>query len=263
MNEYEQPVAFALAGKMDGVEITPATISFGLFNRFNQEVAKFVSADAKGVLLEDAHVRVEDGSYQLVVLLSLMMYQQMEPDLKILHNGQNLHGMSPKRAEVVRTWQSRVKRSPDLRILIEEDEANNADFKPIEISAETDFADEDENLWVAVEKELRGQLYEQGGKNKANMHLALEDGGDLIVNTTQGFLNTLQDVKVYDTVKVRVKAEENLQTRELRNVALLDVWPGQAAFDEEEFNRAVELGTKAWADVPDISQWVAEQRGAL
>ena len=28
------------------------------------------------------------------------------------------------------------------------------------------------------------------------------------------------------------------------------------------FNRAVEIGTRAWADVPDIGQWVAEQRGA-
>jgi hypothetical protein len=33
-------------------------------------------------------------------------------------------------------------------------------------------------------------------------------------------------------------------------------------FDEEAFNRAVEIGTRAWADVPDIGQWVADQRGA-
>ncbi|MCC5850898.1 MAG: hypothetical protein JJU29_22650 [Verrucomicrobia bacterium] len=43
----------------------------------------------------------------------------------------------------------------------------------------------------------------------------------------------------------------------------LDAQPGKAAFDEEEFNRAVELGTKAWADVPDIGAWVANRRGAL
>jgi hypothetical protein len=43
----------------------------------------------------------------------------------------------------------------------------------------------------------------------------------------------------------------------------LDVQPGKAVFDEEAFNRAVELGTKAWADVPDIGAWVAELRGAL
>ena len=42
----------------------------------------------------------------------------------------------------------------------------------------------------------------------------------------------------------------------------LDVQPGKAVFDEDAFNRAVEQGTKAWADVPDIGAWVAEQRGA-
>ncbi|MCC5848688.1 MAG: hypothetical protein JJU29_11385 [Verrucomicrobia bacterium] len=45
-------------------------------------------------------------------------------------------------------------------------------------------------------------------------------------------------------------------------VTRLDVQPGKAVFDEEAFNRAVELGTKAWADVPDIGAWVAEQRGS-
>ena len=32
-------------------------------------------------------------------------------------------------------------------------------------------------------------------------------------------------------------------------------------YDEEELNLAIEKGTKAWADVPDISEWVSEQRG--
>ncbi len=95
------------------------------------------------------------------------------------------------------------------------------------------------------------------------MHLALENGGDLIVTTTQGFLNTLSEVKVYDTVRVRIKAEQNLQSWELRNAQLLDIRPGKPVFDEEAFNRAVEIGTRAWADVPDIGQWVAEQRGAV
>ncbi len=34
-------------------------------------------------------------------------------------------------------------------------------------------------------------------------------------------------------------------------------------YDEEELNRAIEKGTAAWADVPDISEWVSEQRGRI
>ena len=262
ITESAHRVAFALEGKMEGVEITPATIGFAQFNRFNQEVAKFVAGDAQGLSMDDVHVRVESGSYRLVVFLTLTMLHQLEPDLKILHNGQNLHGMNPKRAEVVRTWQSRVKRNPDMHIRIEEGDAQHLSAAPVVITNETDFADQDENLWVAVEKELRGQLFAQGGKNKANMHLALENGGDLIVTTIQGFLNTLSEVKVYDTVRVRIKAEQNLQSGELRDAQLIDIRPGKPVFDEEAFNRAVEIGTRAWADVPDIGQWVAEQRGA-
>ena len=42
----------------------------------------------------------------------------------------------------------------------------------------------------------------------------------------------------------------------------VDITPAKTVFDEEAFNRAVEIGTRAWADVPDIGQWVGEQRGA-
>lgn len=262
METNEQQLSFALDGKWEGVEITPSTIGFGLFNRFNKEVAKFVTGDANEFSLDDIHVRVESGSYLLVVFLSLTMLHQLEPDLKILQSGQNLHGMNPKRAEVIQIWQSRARRYPEMHIRIEEKDPADSTLQPVLITDQTDFADQDENFWVVVEKELKGQLYEQGGKNKANMHLTLDDGSDLIVSTTQGFLNTLNEVKVYDTVRVRIKAEQNLQNNTLRNARLLEVRPGKPVFDEEAFNRAVEIGTRAWADVPDIGHWVAEQRGA-
>ncbi|MCC5850911.1 MAG: hypothetical protein JJU29_22715 [Verrucomicrobia bacterium] len=130
------------------------------------------------------------------------------------------------------------------------------------VSSETDFAGSDENLWVAVEKELRGQLNEQGGKDKANVHLALEDGGDLKLATARDFSKAYSEVHVHDTVRVRIKAEESLQTGAMRNAALLGIRPGNPVFDEEAFRKAVELASRAWADVPDIGAWVAEQRGS-
>jgi hypothetical protein len=50
--------------------------------------------------------------------------------------------------------------------------------------------------------------------------------------------------------------------KKLRNTRLIDVVASQTYYDEDELNRAIEKGTKAWADVPNISEWVAEQRGA-
>ena len=35
----------------------------------------------------------------------------------------------------------------------------------------------------------------------------------------------------------------------------------EPVFDETAFNRMVERGTLAWADVPDASQWVENLRG--
>jgi hypothetical protein len=53
MAENKHPVAFALEGKREGVEITPATIGFAQFNRFNKEMADFVAGDAQGGSLDD------------------------------------------------------------------------------------------------------------------------------------------------------------------------------------------------------------------
>lgn len=253
-------IKFRFVQLIDGVEVTPANISFADFMRFNREVADFIVGSGNAGLLHDAHPEIEEGSHVVKVVLTAALLQSIQPDYEKLLGGQSLRGMDAKRLAVVDKWQKRSRKNPDYRVdLLPE----NTPLKPVHISAATDFHGADENQWVKIERYVRGRLFEQGGKNKANIHLTLESTGqDLVVETTQDFLNKLSGVKTYDMVEVQLVAEENQTTKELRNPRVIDVASKRPYYDEDELNRAIEKGTKAWAEVGDISKWVADQRGA-
>jgi hypothetical protein len=253
-------IAFKLHLKVDGEEVTPSNINFSEFLRFNREVADFIVGKGDTNLLAYAHPEIEKGSYVVKVALSAMLLQLVQPDYEKLQGGSALSGMDIKRLAVVDRWQKRSRKDPDYRVELL---PQNMALRPVTISSETDFHDADESQWVRIERYVRGQLFEQGGKNKANIHLTLESTGqDLVIETTQDYLHRLSGVKTYDRVQVQIVAEENQATKKLRNPRLIDVVASKTYYDEGELNRAIEKGTKAWADVPNISKWVAEQRGA-
>jgi hypothetical protein len=112
-----------------------------------------------------------------------------------------------------------------------------------------------------VEKYLHGRIVDLGGKTKANVHLELENGNILKVESSQNLIAQEEHNLVYRQVLLHVTAEENLLTGALRNLRLLAFEAHQPSYDENEFNRMVERGTQAWAGVPDSAAWVETMRG--
>src|SRR3989442_1196341 len=107
-------IEFVLRGRVEGVEITPATIGLARFNEFNQQVATFI-AGSQGLRLDDVQVSVGEGSYKLTALLTPLVVAALEPDLLALQRPDSLGEIDPKRAEVVAKWQARSKGNADLR----------------------------------------------------------------------------------------------------------------------------------------------------
>ena len=127
--------------------------------------------------------------------------------------------------------------------------------------AGSDFARHDNALWVTVEKYLQGQVTDLGGKTP-NLHLLLADGSSVKVATSQEQVLGEEQNLVYRSALLRVRAEQDIASRRLRNVRLIEFVHPQSHFDANAFNAMVEKGRKAWADVPNASAWVEEQRGA-
>ena len=102
----ENHIEFVLRDKVEGVDLTPATIGLARFNEFNQQVEAFV-AGSERLKPEDVQVVVGEGSYKLTTLLSTVLLAGLEPDLQALQREDSLGEIDPKRAEVVAKWQAR------------------------------------------------------------------------------------------------------------------------------------------------------------
>jgi hypothetical protein len=255
----QQKVEFVIHGKINGVEITPQTIGFSLFNQFNQEVEDFLKGNQKNLKLSEVHVRIEDGSYKLVPILTAAVLTAVAPDLQTLKQEDSLGEIDSTRAEIVTKWQKRAKYESGLTYEIK---ATGDLEAKVSISKTTDYHVGRVTPWVQVEKYLFGRILDMGGAKTANVHLAIEGQPKaLVVDTTEDLLRDQKENRIYHRALLRVRAEQNIHTGDLRDLHLMEFADYEPRYDEAVLNNFIEAGTKAWADVPDAVAWVRELRG--
>lgn len=253
-------IAFRLSAKVKQAEITPATIGFSLFNQFNAEVEEFLAGSERRMPLDEVLVEIHDGSYKLLLALPALLATALQPDLNKLQSGDSLGEVDPKRAAVVERWQKRARNNPDYIVTIEPAESA---LPPIQISKATDFHTPDEDDWVAVEKYVLGTVVDMGGTTSANVHLLNEESGKrLVAASSETFLREQKENFLYQKVQIRVAAQENVKTGDLREVRLISFAGKGPSYDEAELEAAIAKGTAAWANVPDSVAWLKEIRGA-
>ena len=258
MKRKSPQIEFVLRGRVEGVEITPSTIGLSRFNEFNQQVAAFI-AGSEQLNLDDVHVSVGEGSYKLTVLLTSLVVASLEPDLLTLQRPDSLGEIDPKRADVITKWQARSKGDTELRYVLR---PHGFAAKSIELSHSTDYRIGEIVPWVKVEKYLFGTVMDMGGVQKANVHIRLDDTGQVVrVGTNQGYLKDQKQNRLYRKVLARVQADQHYRTGELRNLRLLSFEDYEPRYDDAALDRFAEAGRRAWADVPDAAEWVRELRG--
>lgn len=250
----QQRLELVLDDVIGGEPIRPSSMPVALLASFHKEVADFLKGSQTDVDLNMLRVGVESGSYKLV-LSSAALVAGLVSDLALLRSG-NLDDMDPKRAQVIESWQKNARRHPTRRYaLLVNGESS------IDIHAASHFMRQEQATWVRVEKYLLGEIVDLGG-TKPNTHLQLSDGTRLTIQTRHDQVLEQSDNLVYRQAMLRVSAEQELHSGKLRNVHLIEFVRYQPRFDPDAFAAMVAKGRKAWADVPDASRWVEEQRGA-
>ncbi len=254
----ETTISFVLKGKVNGVSLTPETIGLSQFNEFNRQVEEFI-AGSQHLKLEGARIDISEGSYKIGILLSSLLFSALEPDLELLHRQDSLGEIDPKRQEIITKWQSRSKQSDDWQYQIVPQKGN---FSKITISNKSDFHVGKIVPWIAVEKQLLGQIVDMGGIQKANVHLRLiETGKTVILNSSQSYLQNQEENRLYHKVLVHVKAEQHHKTGELRNIKLIRFVDYSPNYDESALDEFSIKGSSAWAEVTDSAAWVRKLRG--
>jgi hypothetical protein len=251
-----QRITVAMIDRSAGFEAQPERVRLADLARFVDDVQLFLRGSDREVDTQQLDVAILDGSLAIETE-PLAAAPRLFQDLQTLVAGELLDSLDIKRKEVVERWQKSARTSRDLSYRI----ATPYLQRPVLINANSDYRADDADQWVQVERYVRGELQNLGGSTKANAHVRLPDGSLLTVATEKTLLRDDTVNRLYKTAMLRVKAEFNVVTRELRNARLLEFVTYAPKVDEEELDRLGRRGAAAWKDVPDATAWVDELRG--
>jgi hypothetical protein len=244
---------FALNDRIEDAEVGPAHVPLALLGQFQNDVGEFLAGSGKDVNLNQVMVAIEEGSLALVAV-GLLTATTLWADVQQLQNSAQLGLIDPKRAAVMERWQVAARKNPHRRYTL----ADQSGAAIIRVDADSDYRDQTAAVWVEVSKYLHGQITDLGGTSKANVHLKLDNGKVLTIASTQKLLGDEERNRLYKPAVLRISAEENLQSGELRNLTLLGFEDNQPSWDATAFGELVRKGTQAWADVPD--DWLESLR---
>lgn len=82
-----------------------------------------------------------------------------------------------------------------------------------------------------------------------------------MVSSSKNQLAQDEKNRLYKQALLRVSAEENLISGQLRNITLISFEKYNPLFDEAEFQKMTEQGSQAWKDIDDPASWIDELRG--
>lgn len=251
-----QRITIALTDHSAGFEATPHRVLLGDLSSFSADVAVFLRGEGKEVDTNTLEVAVLQGSLAIETA-PVAMAPKLFRDLRTLMDGELLDSLDTKRREVMERWQKASRQSKHVTYSI------SAPFleKTIHVNAETDYHSDDADQWVQVERYVRGEIQDLGGMTKANAHIKLPDGRTLKVTTERDVLRDDSVNRLYKLAMLRIKAEYNVLTRELRNAKLVAFVEHASTVDEESLSRLTRRGAEAWKDVPNATVWVDELRG--
>jgi len=212
-----QPVTIALIDRSAGFETSPERVRLSDLADFSADVAAFLRGDGKEVDTKTLEVAIRDGSLAIETT-PLSLAPKLFGDLRALLISELLDGVDAKRREVMERWQRAARQTRQLAYRI------TAPFleRPILINSESDYHADDADQWVQVERYIRGEIQDLGGATKANAHVRLPDGRTLKVTAERAVLKNDTVNRLYKVAMLRIKADYNAVTRELRNARLVE-----------------------------------------
>ncbi len=250
-----QPITISLHDASRGFEISPERVPLAVLSEFSRDVQELLRGDGKQLSTDTLEVAVVKGS--LAIQTSPMSPPDLVQDLLKLLSSPMIDGLQAKRRDVITRWQKLAKTSRDIYFKISSDLLPQA----IVINFDSDYRSDDADQWVRVERYLRGEIYDLGGKHVVNAHMTLPDGKTITVEAARSTIASDTVNRLYKPAMVRITADYNVLTRAYRNAKLVEFVDYDNKIDERAFTRMTERGAIAWKDVPNASQWVDDLRG--
>lgn len=114
--------------------------------------------------------------------------------------------------------------------------------------------------WVNTSLYLYGEIYEEGGLTKSNLHILTNRYGRLTVSATKEQLTSGSN-KLYNVYGLWVKGKQNVMTGLLKDLTLIDFIAYDQNYDQIVMNSLIEKASANWKKIRNKDAWLAEIRG--
>jgi len=251
-------LSFAMEDEVLGGALSPTNLTLPLLKDYIEQVQSFLKGSHR-TDLNEVKASIVEGSLAVVADNASGVLGDAAEDYAALKNSQVIEDMDPIRARIIELWQADANKHPNrvYKLSLGDTEGNGI----IEISGKTNYVVK-KDIWVNVEVYAYGTIYDLGGKSKSNVHLELDNGSTLTIETSAKVLGLDNENRLYKRQLVRIRAEQNLDSKKLRNEQLVAFEEYDPRFDEAEFEALADKVQEAWGSVKSTSSWVEELRGS-
>lgn len=253
-----QSLSFSLHDEMEGRPLTPENVDLLTLHQFMGEVIDLIQGEAKRSEMGLPSVAIEDGSVKIVSAVASVVASAFQADMETLARSADLDAISPKRAQIIETWQSRSTKSDSKRHYSIVPDAERKDAMMVLISRDSVFRHHQLDQWVRAEKYISGRVVDLGGKTKPNIHLVIPSGESIKVEASESQLEGAD--YLYRAITLNVSAMEHIRTGELRDLRLIDVVRPLKEIDEDKLQSLWRKGREAWAEIASPTEWVERLR---
>jgi len=251
--EGRPTIQISVHDEIDGVEVSPDAVPIDLLKEFAGEVELFLGgSDARdsGPLI----VSVQKGS--LALRQESPASDRLHWDIGALESTNDVSGVDPKRAGVILKWQRRTESHPGRRYSVADIERGRG----FVVSKSTTYFLKSAELWVPVQRKVLGEVFEMGGTKLPNIHLKLVDGTKLIIGSDHDRLAAERENRLYQRCLLRITAEENVDTGEIRNARLIAFEDYAPQIRQDVIDGMRSKGGAAWAGIDPV-EWTRNRRG--
>jgi hypothetical protein len=251
-----QRITIALSDPSGGFDTSPDRVRLGTLSEFSVDVASFLRGEDREIDVSTLEVAVVAGSLAIQTT-PIALAPRLFGDLQRLLTSESLDQLDARRREVLERWQKTARKSGQQTYRI------SAPFldRPVVVNAQTDYRADDADQWVRVERYVRGEIMDLGGIGKATAHVKLPDGSTLKVGTDRSTLQADKVNRLYKPAMLRIRAQYNVLTQELRDAQLIEFVDYAPSFSQDAFDRLTQRGAERWKDIGNASAWVDELRG--
>jgi hypothetical protein len=254
-------ISFAVRDVVHGEELSPDNTTLPMLSDFVEQVMSFLRGSGRPDLNE-VKASIKKGSLAVVAENETGLLTDAFEDYNKVMKTKSLDDIDPARARIMELWQNEARRNQnrDYRLYLgDETDTSNLDF--LSISSDTDFKTKKE-VWVDVEMYVYGHIYDLGGKSKPNVHIELENGKSIKIGTKATVLTGDNENRLYKDQLVRIKARQNVDTKELKDERLIAFEHYNPVFDEDEFEKIAKKTKFAWKSIDNVGSWVENLRGS-